>query len=280
MKTLRERGAVFLDLDGTALRPDHSLGPAMREAVKEARKLGIQVVLCSSRSPVGIRLVQNQLDIVGELMIAFQGAMVCAWKDDELVVHHEDTIDDQAVALLEAGALSQGLSISAYAGLTWRCLHVDAAIDRAASINHERPTVVDTILDPAAPPHKVLVIAPEPDRLSGLGVLEQLLPASVVASRSHVNYLEVTTAGVDKGTGLLGACAILGLRPEDTTAAGDGFNDLPMLLQAGRAIVMGQAPDAVKRVADVVIGDNTTDDLAVQIRQLGLQNNLTSRSNS
>ena len=44
----------------------------------------------------------------------------------------------------------------------------------------------------------------------------------------------------------------MGLRPENVMAIGDGFNDVEMLEYAGIGVAMGNAPPAVKAIADWV----------------------------
>jgi hydroxymethylpyrimidine pyrophosphatase-like HAD family hydrolase len=54
---------------------------------------------------------------------------------------------------------------------------------------------------------------------------------------------------------------------QDVIAFGDNFNDISMLEAAGTGVAMGNADDAVKARANVVIGDNTTDAIADYINQ-------------
>ena len=49
---------------------------------------------------------------------------------------------------------------------------------------------------------------------------------------------------------------------ENVIAFGDNFNDISMLEAAGTGVAMGNADDAVKARANIVIGDTTTDSLA------------------
>ncbi len=48
---------------------------------------------------------------------------------------------------------------------------------------------------------------------------------------------------------------------ENVVAFGDNFNDISMLEAAGTGVAMGNADDAVKARANIVIGD-TTDSIA------------------
>ncbi|MGK3329956.1 HAD hydrolase family protein, partial [Escherichia fergusonii] len=49
---------------------------------------------------------------------------------------------------------------------------------------------------------------------------------------------------------------------ENVIAFGDNYNDISMLEAAGTGVAMGNADDAVKERANIVIGDNTTDSIA------------------
>ena len=51
----------------------------------------------------------------------------------------------------------------------------------------------------------------------------------------------------------------------DVIAFGDNYNDISMLEAVGTGVAMGNADDAVKARANVVIADNTTDSIAQYI---------------
>ena len=62
--------------------------------------------------------------------------------------------------------------------------------------------------------------------------------------------------GVDKGVGLTQLAALLGFTAAEVAAVGDSSNDLPMLRCAGLSVAMGNASDAVRAAADVIVADN------------------------
>lgn len=79
---------------------------------------------------------------------------------------------------------------------------------------------------------------------------------------------DIVRGGTDKATGLAGLCYAIGLSMEETVAAGDSGNDCGMLEAAGLGCAMGNATDAAKRVADIVVGDVREDGLADLIHTL------------
>jgi len=70
----------------------------------------------------------------------------------------------------------------------------------------------------------------------------------------HNDCFDIIPDGIDKGTGLLELCSMLGTDPANTIAIGDHDNDLPMFLRAGLSIGIGpSAPsEATYKFADVL----------------------------
>ena len=76
--------------------------------------------------------------------------------------------------------------------------------------------------------------------------------SSVEVVRMTSLELEITAAGVDKGTGASWLADRLGVSREATVGFGDGANDLPLVGAVGRFVAMGNADDEVKAVASEV----------------------------
>ena len=75
---------------------------------------------------------------------------------------------------------------------------------------------------------------------------------SVEVVRMTPLELEITAAGVDKGSGASWLADRLGVSREATVGFGDGANDLPLVGAVGRFVAMGNADDEVKAVASEV----------------------------
>ena len=76
--------------------------------------------------------------------------------------------------------------------------------------------------------------------------------SSVEVVRMTPLELEITAAGVDKGSGASWLADRLGVSREATVGFGDGANDLPLVGAVGRFVAMGNADDEVKAVASEV----------------------------
>lgn len=84
---------------------------------------------------------------------------------------------------------------------------------------------------------------------------EARLHAMLAAARVEADLIRnkdrvmVLPPGVDKAAGLLRALALVGVRPEECAAAGDGENDLVMLRAVGYGIAVANAVPELKAVA-------------------------------
>lgn len=79
--------------------------------------------------------------------------------------------------------------------------------------------------------------------------------------------LEITGGGVSKGEALRFLAERFGIQREEIIAIGDSENDRTMLEYAGMGIVMGNASESMKAVADYVTGTNDDQGAAAAIEQ-------------
>ncbi len=77
----------------------------------------------------------------------------------------------------------------------------------------------------------------------------------------------IVPRGASKATGLAAALERLGVRPEETIAVGDDANDLALLEAVGLRVAVGNAIDAVKAAADLVLDLPNGEGVAALVRQ-------------
>lgn len=80
--------------------------------------------------------------------------------------------------------------------------------------------------------------------------------------------LEITAAGVSKGTGAERLLMATGIDPRRSVAFGDGGNDLPLAAAVGTFVAMGNADDEVKAAATDVCPSVQEDGVAVWLEKL------------
>ena len=100
--------------------------------------------------------------------------------------------------------------------------------------------------------------------LSGAGDMQVI---KVYLPYNDLWAVDFTRVGVDKGEAATQLMSMLGTRTEDAVAAGDSYNDLPLLRVCGSRIVMGDAPDELKELADYIAPTAEEDGLAQAIEE-------------
>jgi len=90
-----------------------------------------------------------------------------------------------------------------------------------------------------------------------------------VVDRSK-GYFELMPKGCSKASAMEYVAEYLGIPMTETVAIGDGANDIPMLECAHYAIVMGNAPEEVKKLADFVTTDVDKDGIENALKWLGV----------
>jgi hypothetical protein len=115
---------------------------------------------------------------------------------------------------------------------------------------------------------KLVGVSDDHDLLARTEVEAQALLAGLAtAVRSQPYYLDVTHLEANKGRAVRAICRRLGVDPQRLAVIGDMENDVSMFVEAGFAIAMGQASEAVCAAAAAVTGPNTEDGFAEAVRR-------------
>ncbi len=75
-----------------------------------------------------------------------------------------------------------------------------------------------------------------------------------VETTSSGYAIHVLPREISKGTGLLTLCKEMNISCKEVVAIGDSYNDISMFSAAGLSITLPNAPEDVKKKADIVIG--------------------------
>lgn len=81
------------------------------------------------------------------------------------------------------------------------------------------------------------------------------------------SYFAILNKNVSKLTGLYGLCEVLGITMQDVIAFGDDYNDYDILQNSGHAVVMANAADGIKEIADDICKSNDEDGVAQWIQK-------------
>ncbi|MFK3795893.1 HAD family hydrolase [Pseudomonas sp. NPDC088444] len=254
---------MLSDIDGTLLRPDHSLSQANIEAVRRLREAGIHFSVASSRPP---RAMRQQIEALGIDLptVGFNGANIVNPDGSLLRAHRIDAA--AARTSLELFAAEE-VSVWVFADDQWLLLD-----PQGDYVEHERHTLgydfvqvthFDEYIERI---DKIVAASKNFELLKRLeSRLNPLIADTARAARSQSYYLDVTALDANKGSALATIAEALGVPLAQTAAIGDAGNDVAMFLRAGLSIAMGQAETAVKTKAHYVTGSNLEDGLATAI---------------
>lgn len=95
-------------------------------------------------------------------------------------------------------------------------------------------------------------------------------PELEITNSSPYNW-EVNATGVSKATAIEQLCTLLNVTMAEVVVMGDSLNDIAMIKAAGLGVAVGNAQDAVKEVADVVVVDNNDHAVAYVIEHYFLR---------
>lgn len=254
---------VATDLDGTLLRPDGTVTPRARAALRAARARGIKVVLVTGRPPRGVR----RLDLrdCAEVAVCANGALLYDLDADRLLDEHPipNAVAARLVADLRLAA--PGAVFAAEAGLVF-CR--EPGYPAGDPLDESDGVVSDALLFADRGIAKLLVRHPQMSQKLLLPLAEAVAGDDAVVTRSGLELLEISAAGVTKASALRRVCDELGVAAAEVVALGDMVNDLPMLRWAGRAVAVAGAHPDVLAAADEVTASNTVDGVAAYLELL------------
>ncbi len=265
---------VAIDMDGTLLDPAHKLTPRVKQAIAEARALGVHIVLTSGRPVPGLAPFLQELGIEGDddYCIACNGGLVQRIGPRETVVEYPLSFDD--FVYCEQVAREIGVHFQALDAQRMYTPNQDISIYTVADSHLSRMPlsyrrVAD--MDPGMSFIKLMMID-EPEVLdAAIARLPAALTERFAVLKSAPFFLEVFDRRAGKGPSLQKLAEHLGIDRANVMAIGDQENDLTMLQYAGTSVAMGNAIEAVKATARFETATNADEGVAKAIERFVLQ---------
>jgi HAD superfamily hydrolase (TIGR01484 family) len=261
---------VALDIDGTMLSWIEGQGTtyeevpdAVRDAVRRAHDAGADIVLASGRSPHGMVLVADLLDLPGVdddplWVVASNGAVVFRYPPLEVV--HEETFDARPAVEAILREHPSVLVAVEERGVGYRVNRPFPAGELSGEMVITE--VGDLVADKVS---RVIIRDPESTAEDFLDLARRLGLHGTDYVVGWTAWLDLAPVGVSKASGLAHVADQLGVDAADVLAIGDGRKDIEMLRWAGRGVSMGQAVEEVRAAADDVTGTVYDDGAATEI---------------
>jgi hypothetical protein len=244
---------VALDVDGTIVGDDLTIGPDTRAAVRAARTRGVLVCLVTGR------MVSSAMRFALELkldtpVVGYQGALIREMpaagskRPGRLLVH---TPLPAAVAR-EVVVWTRAQGLDPHLNYLERFIvrSDDPRADEYTTFMGARPRLEDDLVASIRHPVTKVMCAGEPPLPTVVAPLARALFAGrAEVMVSHPHFVEFVAPGVSKGRAVRWLARRLRVPLGAILAIGDQWNDIEMLAEVGHGAVMPTAPAEVKAVA-------------------------------
>lgn len=263
---------IALDMDGTLLNSDKTISERNKNAIKEARKKGVYVVLASGRPIDGLLNFLEDLDLISDddYVLSYNGCLVQKSKSRDVI--SSVSINGSDLDYLYKLSKEVGVNIHAFSkdrGLItpknskYTQYEADQNFITVKEVSHDNLDLDEEII-------KIMMID-EPDILdNGIKKLPKELEEKYSIAKSAPFFLEFFNKEANKGLGLELLAKHLGIRKEEIITMGDAMNDYPMISYAGLGIAMGNACDEIKEISNYVTDSNDNDGVAKAIEKFVL----------
>ncbi len=260
--------AICCDIDGTLVRDDKSLSEENIRWIRRAYQAGVHFTLVSGRPVTGVRPFYDRMGITGPVSCFNGGTMV----DEAGNIIDDHRMDFRtASALIDVRDRHAEVDMILFDGMDWYlekrpsyCYEIKRRMYNCeCKVGPFRDQIrrFDT--------NKVVFLSPRAEVLEQVmdDVRRSLDTASLTLYRSG-DFLEVMSAGYDKGSAIDALSRHYGLENSEIMALGDDYNDIPMLAKAGFSVAVENAVDEARKAARYITDTNNNDGVAKAIRTL------------
>ncbi|MBP1970742.1 Cof subfamily protein (haloacid dehalogenase superfamily) [Virgibacillus natechei] len=229
--------ALFLDIDGTILKPDHTYTDSTKDAILQAKNQGVEVFICTGRPLHEVDALAEELHV--ESLIGYNGAY--AVYQNETII--DEPIGKNLVHQFIKIAKEHGSEIVMYTSEKNYFTSLDSTA--VQQFNHVFQLTKNEIYsnDVADKIIGATVINLDPAD-AALYELETNLRLSVVNIEGVPMSYDIIRKNVNKGEAINAILKRLNIPKEQAIAFGDGMNDKEMLQAVGEGFAMENAhPD-------------------------------------
>ena len=266
--------AVFIDLDGTLLRKNHTVIDAAKEVLQKLIQKNVLVVLVSARPLHGIMHIAEKTGLERCPVASLNGAYI--FNNGRII--YDAVIGNELVTQVHQQLQKYESTPIYYHQNEWYSETKNAHTD-----HEQRITSIPVTIQPFAEtcsvwqnkssgPNKILVVANAKIIEEIQSGLKQQYPNELTVCTSKPTFLEIMHESASKLKAVKMISEYYHISQEEIVAIGDNFNDMEMISFAGLGIAMGNAPDAVKEVANYVTDTNNNDGVAKALERFFLNN--------
>lgn len=251
-------GLMAIDLDGTLLRTDKRISTKVVNAVYEATRRGVHVVIASARPPRAVRAIYERLKL-GTYQVNYNGALIHDQPRGRHMYHQPlDAALARQIARL-ARKIDPGCLVSLEILDKWYTDRVDNALGTETSklCNPDFVGPLEAFF--TVPVTKLMLHAP-PDRVHALSAqVKRKFGKQVAILLSDKHLIQIVHRQVDKAVAVKWVADAYDIPAARVIAIGDAPNDVGMLRWAGLGVAVDNAWPMVRDAANVVVPSNDED---------------------
>ena len=250
---------LALDIDGTLVDGDGNISTEDRKALAKVRNSGVQISLSTGRTLKACLSIINQLSL-DNYHISFDGALVSSpSRGDEVYMQ---PLDKLVVRQMVEFSQSHSIDLELYSTTDYFAQRETWSTEAHRQFFDIEPTIVDfTKLWERERIIKGGLVTTTPKEKAKAESFRQHLGNILHFSQARtpaypgVTFNNILAPQVSKGKALEALALHLGVSLAEVMAVGDGTNDISLLVKAGLAVAMDNAPNEVKAEADYVTLD-------------------------
>lgn len=253
------RKLLLFDLDGTLLRSDKTISERNTELLKKCKSMGYTIGVSTSRSEQKCLIFLKEIN--PDISISSGGALIKCGND---YIYKNLFSKERTKELIYIIRAVCGNDVE---------ITVDT-IDTHYWNYKIDPTKTDANwgesiwTDYYAFSEESLKICVQIFEDENANILESRFTDCDMIRFSDGFWYKFTRKGVTKESAIKMICNKCGIEVSNIIAFGDDYSDIEMLKLSGIGIAMGNAVDEVKEVADIIIGTNDEDSIAVYLEKL------------
>ena len=275
---------VAIDLDGTLLNSFGEVTDNTKEALLEAKKQGVEIVLASGRPISSTKSLAVELG-VDNYIISGNGAVVYDIQNEEAIydrfLSKEQVLE--VADICEANSIFYNIyteeevitkSLS-YNVLFYHKENIKKIEEKRTHINVVQD-VRKYIVESGKDKFLKITVCDESKtifngiirKLKEIGNLDILNVEHMSRKKFKIgteevsieyHYTEITNENVNKWTAIEYLINKLNIKREDVVAIGDNINDKEMIVNSGLGIVMGNSNPLMKEIGNVIVSDNNSE---------------------
>ena len=260
---------VAVDLDGTLLTDKREITTEVFEAVQDAKKAGVKVVITTGRPISGVQKILQELKLTdpGDYVITFNGGLVQDAATKEDVVSETLTYEDY----LDIELLARKLELPMHASTKKGMYTANRNIGKYTiyeSMLVDSPVFYRTPEEMFTKEIVKIMMVDEPEILDEkIKEIPSIFFDKYNISKSAPFYLEITPKTASKGKAIKYLADFLGLTLDQTMAIGDQENDRSMLEMVENPVVMENGTTELKKIAKYITKSNRESGVAHAIRE-------------